>query len=82
MSNLSHSSKLQPNFACDHVEPHSIFTYGLIMLLGYCIKFLQQPITVLVMICLLHFGQGSHNAVTKHVILIKPHSPESIQETH
>ena len=32
-------------------------------------------------ICMLHLVQGSQDAVPQRVVLMKPHSPKSVQET-
>ena len=50
------------------------------MLLGHGIELLQQPITMLLLVGLLHLVQSSQDTVPQHAVLMKPHSPKSFGE--
>ena len=72
--------RLKLNFTSCHIQPHCILPYWLIVLLGHGIELLQQPITMLLLISLLHLVQSSQDTVSQHVVLVKPHSPKCIGE--
>ena len=54
--------------------------YRLVVFLGHGIELLQQPITMLLLISLLHLVQSSQDTVPQHAVLVKPHSLKSIGE--